>query len=281
MIKRNGKEIINSVNIEKKKFKGVSGETLNILNEKKYKTVEGLEISLEKDIDEMVKDTTYYDELFNYDEVFTPNQIEKSEYQQIEITEETTTQAATRLGVDLKDIVVLNFASGTNPGGGWLNGARAQEESLMYRSALFSSLIVKPMYYNSNNKSNNSYTDGIIYSKNVPFFRDEYLLLKSPYYLSIITCPAPYVKYQQQDELKNIIDKRIIKIIKVAIINGHKNIILGAWGCGAFGNDPEMVAQSFFEALNKLPYFDNICFAIHDTSEDKNTLNVFKRIFNH
>ena len=60
-------------------------------------------------------------------------------------------------------------------------------------------------------------------------------------------------------------------------------MILGAWGCGAFGQEPEIVAKCFKSILKKYPAFDNVVFAIRNCSADYENLTisnyaVFKRI---
>ena len=78
--------------------------------------------------------------------------------------------------------------------------------------------------------------------------------------------------------LEGILRERALKILEVAEVNGHKNIILGAWGCGAFGNDPEQIARVFMFALNKFPAFEHVCFAVYDTREPPVVYETFKRI---
>lgn len=94
-------------------------------------------------------------------------------------------------------IGVLNFASAKNPGGGFLNGAMAQEESLAASSGLYGTLLRHPAYYESNRAYRSMmYTDHAIYSPDVVFFRDErFNLTKQPFTASVLTLPA--VNYGQ------------------------------------------------------------------------------------
>lgn len=137
------------------------------------------------------------------------------------------------------------------------------------------------MFYNENIMCDGSlYTDGIIYSPNVPFFRDHNNQLIEPFLLSIISCPAPNLS-AMETEPKNItiiLTERIIKILKVASFHNHKNIILGAWGCGAFGNDPKLIATIFAGAIKAISSFEHVCFAVYDNKEDQPTYNTFKNI---
>jgi uncharacterized protein (TIGR02452 family) len=129
------------------------------------------------------------------------------------------------------------------------------------------------------------YTDDIIYSPDVPFFRDDSGdLLDQPYPLSIITAPAPNLAGLDADQIDN--DKliatfrsRAAKVLRVAAAHGHRNVILGAWGCGAFGNDPEMVANAFKDALKELPVFEHVCFAVWDKRDPPVVFEMFKRVF--
>jgi uncharacterized protein (TIGR02452 family) len=82
-----------------------------------------------------------------------------------------------------------------------------------------------------------------------------------------------------EKRLYQIIQQRAIKILQVAAHNGHKNIILGAWGTGAFGNNPATVAYCFKKALEEIKAFDNVCFAVYDRRPNQPTHKTFKLIF--
>jgi uncharacterized protein (TIGR02452 family) len=127
------------------------------------------------------------------------------------------------------------------------------------------------------------YTNGILYSPNVPFFRDEHsLFLEQPFPLSIISSPAPNVngmKNVDEKVLLKTLHNRAIRILEVAHANGHKNIILGAWGCGAFGNSSKIVADVFKSALLHVPYFEHVTFAVYDTREPPVIYETFSEIY--
>ena len=175
----------------------------------------------------------------------------------------------------LENVAVLNFASATNPGGGVKNGSAAQEECLCRCSTLYpclkSNFLMDNFYNYHKNRHNTFYTDRIIYSKDVVVFKkdiQEPILDKESkwFKVNIITSPAPNIrdmKNVNQNELLEIFKSRIEKILKVAIINGNTNIVLGAFGCGAFRNPPHLVARAYQEVITKYRnYFDNIIFAI-------------------
>jgi uncharacterized protein (TIGR02452 family) len=205
----------------------------------------------------------------------------------IEVLNETTARAAVRLlALGKTDIVALNFASARNVGGGFLAGALAQEEDLCRASALYACTKSKPVFYNENILSDGTfYTDNVIYSPKVPFFRDSHSnFLEAPFQLSIVSAPAPNLNSLTgrteglQNKIKGILRERAIRILDVAACHGHKNIILGAWGCGAFGNDPKMVAEVFKLALEKIPAFEHICFATYDDRNPPVVFQTFKSI---
>jgi uncharacterized protein (TIGR02452 family) len=276
MIKRNGIELMNA----RTKNVSIARETIKICKDKQYTSLNGTVVDISEQLNFAIKNTV----LYPYDYVFDIKGIENPISPVIEVTSETTAQAASRLGLLGKsNIVALNFASARNQGGGFLSGAVAQEEDLCRCSGLYPCLLTKPMFYNKNVQCDDTfYTDGIIYSPNVPFFRDENnIFIDFPFFTSIITCPAPNLREVNKganiDKIKATIEQRTIKILKAAYLNGHKNIILGAWGAGAFGNDPEMIAEGFKMALTKAPYFEHVCFAIYDNRPEQPVLNTFKK----
>jgi len=122
------------------------------------------------------------------------------------------------------------------------------------------------------------YSDYMIISPNVCFFRDvEYDFIAEPVLTSVVTIPAPNCKGAakniSQEELDEVMKSRLRKMFAAAVHYGYKNLVLGAWGCGAFGHDPYRVANYFYELLFEegLRYcFEMIIFAIYDKGEKKN-----------
>lgn len=209
----------------------------------------------------------------------------------IEVTDETTQKAAYRLAVTegLDDVLLLNFASARNPGGGFLNGAKAQEEDLTRCSGLYPTLLTQMEYYEYNrNRDTMLYSDHMIYSPNVPWFRSRSRDLPNTlFYASVITAPAPNAGQHirkmpdQRDLIEPVLRQRAEIIVAVARENGHRNIILGAWGCGVFMNDPAMVADAFGTVLEKPDYsgaFDRVVFAIYGGKRNQ-TLEAFQERF--
>jgi len=273
MIKRDGVALMNA----RTKNVSMAKETLQVLKDKQYVAPNGNVVDISFALDEEVDHTKLFQDttIDSYQLGGTPT---------IEIVNETTTHAAVRLLADnKKDIVALNFASARNVGGGFLSGAVAQEEDLCRSSGLYVCTKRKPVFYNENILCDDTfYTDNIIYSPNVPFFRDEYnQFLDNPYYLSIISAPAPNVRSMEnvdEDVLYSVLYNRILKILHIARVYSHDNIILGAWGCGAFGNDSTMVATAFKDALTEISHFDHVCFAVYDTHEGHPIYTAFKQV---
>lgn len=286
MIKKNGEEIIvktdsilNSFKFDRKnKNVLIAKETLEICFNKQY-TFNNNIVNIAKSLEAAIDKSVHY--LSDLEFEVKASHI----FPTIEVVNETTTAAAVRLLSQGKDnLVALNFAAARNPGGGVLTGASAQEEDLCRASGLYTCIKSKPNYYNNNILCENTfYTNDIIYSPKVPFFRDENkLLLENPYEFSIITCPAPNLIGLEVEGLNDILTgifrERIIRILKVAAYHNHKNIILGAWGCGAFCNDPVMVANAFLFALKEVPRFEYVCFGVYDKREPPHVYQTFKDI---
>jgi len=204
-----------------------------------------------------------------------------------EVTGETTLAAARRLAGS--DVVALNFASAKNPGGGFLNGAEAQEESLARSSGLYACLTANREMYEYNRQLRTGlYSDHMIYAPRIPVFRDDQgALLENPYLVSIITAPAVNAGVVmrggsgEHELIRPIMQTRLANLLWVAHQHNHRAIILGAWGCGVFRNDPAMIAELFAEALGPQgryrAWFDHIVYAVYDRSEGHFTLGAFQR----
>ena len=224
----------------------------------------------------------------------------------IKVTKNRTFEAVHKLKKD--NTVVLNFASATTPGGGVLLGSSAQEESLCRVSTLYSTLnsVNALYYYNENRKYHNRmYKDNIIYSPGVIIFRnddfsDMHFLKSGKWYdCNVITCPAPnlrqasYNRFNPDDntgiinqidmnQYEDIMKNRIRRILAVANRFGNKHIILGAFGCGAFQNDPNIVSRLFKEVIidDGFGYlFDYIEFAVYCRPYDKINYDAFYNTF--
>jgi uncharacterized protein (TIGR02452 family) len=125
-------------------------------------------------------------------------------------------------------------------------------------------------------------SDWAIYSPLVPVFRrDDGTPLDAPWLLSVLTCAAPYAPRVGQPHSGDLLHQRIERVLAIAHAMGHDALVLGAWGCGAFGNDPRRTAASFRTHLEQTfpRAFDQVVFAITDWSPERATLGPFRAVF--
>ncbi|MFF8828720.1 TIGR02452 family protein [Streptomyces sp. NPDC015131] len=188
-------------------------------------------------------------------------------------------------------VAVLNFSSARNPGGGYLNGAQAQEEALCRASALYATLLRVPEFY-AHHRTHRSpfYTDRVIHSPAVPVFRDDRgRLLNSPYTVGFLTSPAPnagVIARQLPEEAGRVpaaLASRAERVLETAVACGYRRLVLGAWGCGVFRNDPRHVAAAFRDLLTGqgrfAGHFDEVVFAVLDRTAGAATLGAFRDTF--
>lgn len=200
----------------------------------------------------------------------------------VQVCNETTLKASRRLLAGGLRPLALNFANGVHPGGGFLNGARAQEEVLCRSSALHCTLVNDPMYEYHRRRPRPDSSDWVIYSPDVPAFRsDDGGELERPWLLSFLTSAAPYAPSIGQPESGDLLRKRIFRVLAVASGYGHESLVLGAWGCGAFENDAYRTARDFREALETdfKGYFADVVFAVTDWSPQRRFLGPFRDVF--
>ncbi|MBQ8966447.1 TIGR02452 family protein [Ruminococcus sp.] len=213
------------------------------------------------------------------------SQFQRDKLCSIEVTCESSFQAAARLDHPL----VMNFANAHNPGGGFRMGANAQEEALCRCSTLYASITSqesKEMYHYNNTHPSFVESDYMLISPDVTVFRgDEYSLLEKPYLVDVVTVPAPNRYGAAFLASKELVNKTILRRIRIflryAAIKGINDLVLGAWGCGAFGNDPTKVAQQFRTALidDGLGLcFERVVFAIYGKPDGKN-ISAFREVF--
>lgn len=213
----------------------------------------------------------------------------------IEIRNESTVTAVHRLcnfvkGKDKRLVGVLNFASAHNPGGGFLGGAMAQEEALAYCSDLYVKQTTgqSPEFYKINEDVNSAYYTNTMIMSNVNFFRDANYNFVPYNTCWVLTSPAVNQRLvTMRGELKEngyaIMRERMRKILQVFIYCGCTDIILGAFGCGVFGNEPEVIAKYWKELLideGLAGYFDSITFSVYDHPDRKvKNIDFFKKEF--
>jgi len=202
----------------------------------------------------------------------------------VEVTDESTLQAARRLGPAAAALV---FASAKNPGGGFLGGAKAQEESIARASALYPCLLAAPDFYGFHREQRDlRYSDRVVYSPAVPVFRDDKGdLLDETYVTSFLTAAAPNLgailrnQPEYAADVPAVLVRRARRVLEVAAAHGHRTLVLGAWGCGVFRNDPATVADAFAGALRSIDRFDHVVFAVRDRLPDNPVYRAFAERF--
>ena len=264
-----------------------AGETVEICQAGFYIARGGKRVEIKTAANNAVEGTV----LYSPENAPQTKQIKQNGQISIEVANETTFSALKRLAGQGGHLGCLNFASAKNPGGGFLTGAQAQEEALARSSALYPCLLQAPQYYERNRANRSTiYLDLLIYSPLVPFFRDdEGVLLEHPVLASVITAPAPNAGAVMQNEPQNspaiepALRRRAELVLKVAHAHGIDSLVLGAWGCGVFRNDPRMVAGVFFEFFKEggrfATAFSKIIFAVFDRTEGQRTFNAFLEVF--
>ena len=180
---------------------------------------------------------------------------------------------------------VLNFASYKNPGGHFIGGSKAQEECLCHESYLYNVLSQITDYYEWNNQHKNKalYLDRALYSPNILFLREENKMSIMKYY-DVITCAAPNKTAAQKycnvsdEENTKVLRSRIKFVLDIAKNMEVETLILGAYGCGVFGQDPMDVASIFKEYLDTThKCFNKVVFAI--PKGNNGNYDAFERVF--
>ncbi len=203
-----------------------------------------------------------------------------------------------------KKVCVHNFASATNPGGGVTKGSSAQEECLCRCSTLFFNLNTSDMwagFYSPHRAAQNPiHNDDCIYTPNVTVFKTDTaepkLMPETDWYqVNVITCAAPNLRLTpgnainagdgmkraklSDKELYELQVKRLSRIMNVAAAGGNEVMILGAFGCGAFENNPEIVARASKDVVAKYrTCFETIEFAVYCSPRDEQNYRIFKRV---
>ncbi|MFF8970179.1 TIGR02452 family protein [Streptomyces sp. NPDC014995] len=208
----------------------------------------------------------------------------------VEVTGESSTQAARRLARH-GPAAVLNFASARNPGGGYLNGAQAQEEAVCRASALYTCLLEAREFYDHHRAHRDPfYTDRVIHAPAVPVFRDDRgRLLDQPYTAGFLTAAAPNAGVvlrtapRRAAELPRALAVRAERVLETAAAHGYRRLVLGAWGCGVFRNDPAQVAGAFRALLGPGGRFgrtfEHVVFGVLDRTPGSAVRGAFERAF--
>ena len=223
----------------------------------------------------------------------------------ITVTKNKSFEAAMKIRKEYPDwkITVLNFASATNPGGGVKTGSSAQEEILCRCSTLYPTLtqdwLWKQYYLKNRNAHDNLHNDVCIYSPGVVICKTdeawpERMEEKDWVKVDVISCAAPNLRKRSGNyynpehgltpeisagELYTLHKKRAEHILHVAAANHAHALVLGAFGCGAFANDPNVVARAYKDAMvSYTQYFRMIEFAVYCRQDETDNYDAFKKI---
>lgn len=269
------------------RLRGIARETEDIVRAGRYRTPTGREVTIGRAVAAALSGTRLHGP-----EPVPVAALDTGRSPVIEVTDETSLGAARRMtGASEARVAVLNYASARNPGGGYLNGAQAQEESLCRGSALHATLLRAPEFY-AHHRAERSvfYTDMVIHSPGVPVFRDDRgRLLDTPYTVGFLTSPAPNAGVIRSREpglahrIPAALADRAERVLEVAAVHGYRRLVLGAWGCGVFMNDPAQVAGAFRALLTDggrfAGHFEQIVFGIPDRDPESATRAAFTSAF--
>ncbi len=266
----------------RERARAVAAETLAILDAGFYLNARGERVELTAAVERAVRVTAHFREgVTPAVAPFTPRATV------IEVRNESTFAAAKRLEEAGMRTLALNFASAKSVGGGWRNGARAQEECLCRGSGLSRCLEANRQFYDFHRAMGGGfYSDWMMLSPLVPVFRDDEpgeTLLETPWTTAFLTAAAPNAKaiHLKRERILPIFQARIEKVLAIALAENYDAVVLGAWGCGAFGNDPREVAPLFAAALTG-PFrgaFARVAFAVLDPSQDERMIAPFRAAF--
>lgn len=203
-----------------------------------------------------------------------------------------------------RKVSVLNFASATNPGGGVTRGSSAQEEAICRCSTLYFSLIEQSMwkgfYAPHRAQRDPLHNDDCIYTPGVVVIKTDTatpqaLPPEDWYTVNVLTCAAPNLRERpgnpmndgdgargvqiEKQELRQLHEKRMRRVLSIAAAEGNEVMILGAFGCGAFHNPPEVVAEAMRTVVREYrSYFQVIEFAVYCPPRDDTNYRVFERV---
>ena len=198
----------------------------------------------------------------------------------------------------------MNFASATNPGGGVVKGSSAQEEAICRCSTLYPNLNEPKMwngfYRPHRQELNPLHNDDCIYTPGVIAFKSDtdypqMLPLNRCYKVNVITCAAPNLREKpsngmnsgdgdmavkiSNDDLQELHEKRMRRVLEITAKKGNDVVILGAFGCGAFRNPPEVVARAMKTVVEEYRNaFETIEFAVYCSPRDDSNYRTFKEV---
>ncbi|OSC98446.1 hypothetical protein PYCCODRAFT_1454428 [Trametes coccinea BRFM310] len=205
------------------------------------------------------------------------------------LTPDDPNEAVPRIGV-------LNFASAKKPGGGFLKGAQAQEESIARSSTLYPTLMTRTSqeFYTLHNRDPKGgyYSHAMIYSPGVTVFRDDHGGWVEPFQVDVLTSPAVNAGVVRETlhgrvagdsvegKIAQVMRERMARILYLYETKGVKNLVLGSFGTGVFRNDVTTIATIWADLLmgdnaRFKDSFDHVVFSILG----KETYETFRTVF--
>ncbi|KAI0785806.1 hypothetical protein C8Q75DRAFT_310687 [Abortiporus biennis] len=199
-------------------------------------------------------------------------------------------------------IGILNFASAKSPGGGFLRGAQAQEESIARSSTLYPTLLtrVAQEFYTLHNRDQKGgyYTHAMIYSPGIVIFRDDNGGWVEPLQVDVLTSAAVNAGVVRgtifgkvagdsiESKIEKVMKERMARLLYLFEMQGVKDIVLGSFGTGVFRNDVATIANIWAELLfahhgRFNGSFDNVVFAIIGKGTFEKFHEAFKPYIHH
>jgi uncharacterized protein (TIGR02452 family) len=271
------------------RLRGIAQQTEEIVAAGRYVAQDGREVAIAEAVDAARSGTRMFGPAALCVTPVTPPELSSTV---VEVTGESSLAAAHRLTrADAGPVAALNFSSARNPGGGYLNGAQAQEEALCRASALYTCVReVREFYDHHRAHRDPFYSDRVIHSPAVPVFRDDKgHLLDAAYVVGFLTSAAPNAGVvlrqtpERAKELPAALARRAERVLETAAAHGYRRLVLGAWGCGVFQNDPAQVAAAFAGLLDEggrfHGYFEHIVFGVLDRTRGAVTRAAFEAAF--
>lgn len=228
----------------------------------------GLFNDLQKRFDKNIRPSYHINKkaaLISIDHDF-PTIISNQKAKSISVTNESVVATAKRI----KRPLILVFGSAHKPGGGVISGAVAQEEDIALTSTWYFQVKDNKDYYQLP-QNNLMYSEKILYLSNSLLLSDEYYQKIYPQKVSFIGCAAPNLSGMKDSGIEiheariyEVLERRIAAILNFAEYHGHKDLILGAWGCGVFGLSPEKVSLIFKKVISENHFSGNLYFPVLD-----------------
>ena len=163
------------------------------------------------------------------------------------------------------NVVLPNFASDKRPGGGYVSGASAQKETLCR--------LIPYLYPSLSKHINNPITDCVVVTPSICVMRNcskKYAFIDPYPEVTVVSASAPRggtKKFQDTSSYKNFVRKKLKLIFGATLSDGSRVLILGAWGCGVFQNNPRTMTELMFEACKRYRgNYYSVVFSISDDS---------------